>query len=210
MRNYYYLTGPDGVGKTTFIKEVEKILQQNNINTTHIWLRSPKIFSKPLMAYCRLVGLTKRPVIDGIRYSKHEFYRSSWVSKVFPIIQLIDFKIKWILLKFKVNDGQTVLYDRFNIDTLADLMVDTKNMDLHRTNIGKRFLTFLPNFENVIILIVDENIIRKRKKDTLYDKHLGYKIKVYKQLSKDLNIKLVVNNGTLNETKDIILEKFGL
>ncbi|RPD98005.1 hypothetical protein EGM88_07530 [Aureibaculum marinum] len=194
MMSYYYLTGSDGSGKTTFIKKLQKELKSKNIKTTSVWLRSPKITSKPLMAYCRLVGLTKYKIIDGEKYGAHHFYKSKFVSKIFPYLQFIDFKLKWYLIQKKIPKNTILLFDRFNIDTLADLMVDTKNLELHRSYIGKKFLNFLPNRNNVIILMVKEDIIRQRKKDTLYDEQLSFKLKVYNKLGEDLNIKIIDNN----------------
>ena len=100
MKNQvYYIAGSDGSGKTTLLKDLEIKLIDNSNRTIHIWIRSPKILSKPLMAYCRLVGLTKYETVDGIKYGKHELHRSSFVSWLFPILQLIDFKIKWYFKK---------------------------------------------------------------------------------------------------------------
>lgn len=189
-----YITGSDGVGKTTFLMELEKKLLVGGNKTRHIWIRSPKIFSKPLMAYCRLIGLTKYKTIEGVKYSKHEFYKSSFVSWLFPILQILDFKIKWYFEKRKIKPNEILLFDRFNIDTLADLMVDTRRMDLHKTWVGNEFLNLTSPNSKIIVLDVDAQKIRQRKKDTLYDEHLIVKIEVYNLLSKDLKIKLVDNN----------------
>lgn len=208
MKNYYYLTGSDGAGKTTLLENIKSKLNDNNIKNTYVWLRSPKITSKPLMVYCRLVGLTKYKIIDGEQYGVHDFHKSKMVSKIFPYLQLIDFKIKWYLKKRKIPKDDVILFDRFNIDTLADLMIDTKNLELHKTNIGKKFLNFLPNRMNVIILMVEEDIIRQRKKDTLYDENLNFKLKVYKKLAEDLDIKIVNNNDSIEDTKSQISNYF--
>lgn len=195
MKNQiYYIAGSDGSGKTTLLKDLEKKLILNSKKTIHIWIRSPKIFSKPLMAYCRLAGLTKYKTIDGIKYGKHEFYRSSFVSWLFPILQLIDFKIKWFFEKRKISSNEIVLFDRFNLDTLSDLMVDTKRMNLHKKWVGRQLIKLSPNNCKSIILKVDAAVVRERKLDTLHDEHLEDKIKTFQILSKELNIKLIENN----------------
>lgn len=210
MNDSYYLCGPDGSGKTTFITEIEKHLHYKNINTKHIWIRSPKIFSKPLMAYCRLVGLTKYKNIDGVKYGKHEFFKSKFVSYLFPLLQLIDFKIQWRFEKKEIELNEIVLFDRFSLDTLADLMVDTRRMDMHTTWIGKAFIKLIPRHTNTIVMNVNEKVIRTRKKDTLYDEHLGSKIEVYKILSRDLNIKRIDNNRTQDIVNQELLQELGL
>jgi len=201
----FYIAGSDGSGKTTLLRDLEKKLMDNSHRTTHIWIRSPKIFSKPLMAYCRLIGLTKYKTIDGIEYGKHEFHRSSFVSWLFPILQLIDFKIKWFFEKRKINSKDIVLFDRFNLDTLSDLMVDTKRLNLHKTWVGKQFIKLSPNNCTSIILKVDAAIVRERKLDTLHDEHLEDKIMTFQILSKELNIKLIENNLEYSIVKNEVI-----
>ncbi|MBA7544635.1 hypothetical protein ES705_36996 [subsurface metagenome] len=164
------------------------------------------------MAYCRLAGLTKYKTINGIRYGVHEFYRSKFVSWIFPILQLIDFKIKkWLVFrKISKKLGFTIFLDRFAIDTLADLMVDTGRYDLHLKRIGKNFLKLIPYNTGIIVLIVNEKEIRKRKLDTLHDSHLSQKIEVFNILSKDLNLKVIDNNRPFEIVHKDILKEFGL
>ena len=206
----YYLTGPDGSGKTTYLKEIEDLLNKREEQTQHIWIRSPKIFSKPLMAYCRLVSLTKYQYIDGIRYGGHEFYRSKLVSWLFPILQLVDFKIKWFFKKRKINNNQIVLFDRFVLDTLADLMVDTHRFDLHKKWVGKKFLSLLNNNIKIVVLKVTTERIKTRKLDTKYDPHTETKNKVYSILATDLNLQEVNNDRKIDEVKEIIINEFNL
>jgi len=201
----YYIAGSDGSGKTTLLKDLEKELILDQNRTIHIWIRSPKIFSKPLMAYCRLVGLTKYKTIDGIEYGKHEFYRSPFVSWLFPILQLLDFKIKWFFEKRKIKPKDIVLFDRFNLDTLSDLMVDTKRMNLHKTWVGRQFINLTPNNCTSIILKVDAAVVRERKLDTLHDELLDDKIKAFEFLSKELKIKLIENNLEYSIVKNEVI-----
>jgi len=196
-----YITGSDGSGKTTILKDVDKKLLSQSKKTKHIWIRSPKILSKPLMVYCRLAGLTTYNTIDGIKYGKHEFYKSSFVSWLYPILQLLDFKIKWFFEKRKIKPNEILLFDRFSLDTLADIMVDTRKLKLHQTGIGKSFIKMIPKDTKILIPVVDEKTIRNRKKDTLYDEHLAQKINVYSILSKDLAIRSIDNNRTYEEVK---------
>lgn len=201
INQFIYITGPDGSGKTTYLKDLEVHFTKQGIEVEHIWIRSPKILSKPLMAYCRLVGLTKYRTIDGVKYGKHEFYKSKFVSFLFPVLQLIDFKIKWYSIKRKLKEEEVWLLDRFSIDTLADLMVDTNRLDLHNTYIGKAFLKTIPKNSQIIVLDVEEAVIRSRKKDTLYDEHLSAKIKVYQILSDDLKLTVVENSRSFEVVK---------
>ncbi|HOM66363.1 MAG TPA: hypothetical protein PK591_11180 [Ignavibacteriales bacterium] len=192
-----YLTGPDGSGKSTLLDAIKNEFRNRGIKTTTVWIRSPKIFSKPLMAYCRLMGYTKYFVKDGVKYGYHDFSRSKLVSFVFPILQYFDLRIT--LLFRKKNNG-VILYDRFVLDTLADLMVSTRHLNLHKTIIGRLFLSLMPSSTKVFVIMVDESIIRQRKLDTLHDPNLSVKLRVYDILAKDLGFDIINNNGKIDET----------
>ena len=66
----------------------------------------------------------------------------------------------------------------------------------------------LPQNTKVVILHVEEETIRSRKKDTLHDENLALKIKVYDILSRDLNLKVIDNNRSLSVVKDEIVNYF--
>jgi len=205
---YFYIPGPDGSGKTTFLKKVEQYYQLKGKSTIYIWLRSPKIFSKPLMAYCRIVGLTKYKKTNGVIYGTHEFYRSKFISWLFPILQLVDFKLKWFVTeKIKLRDNAIVLFDRFSLDTLVDLMVDTNNFNMHNSAIGRSLINTIPKNTKTLILHTNETLIKKRKEDTRHDPQLTNKIKCYNILSKELNIEQINNNTDLETTERLIFSK---
>lgn len=193
---FYYIAGPDGSGKTTHINSIKRHLHSRGIRARQIWMRSPKILSKPLMAYCRLVGLTRYTDIDGIRVGRHEFYKSKIVSKVFPWLQYMDMKIS-VIFKIKPHvllKKDTFIMDRYVIDTLADLMVDTRRYDLPETMVGRKFMALLPPNSKTVILDVDESILRKRKKDVSVDPLIKEKIKAFGKIAKDMKIKIIDNN----------------
>lgn len=204
MVKHIYLCGSDGSGKTTLLELLEEELHKRGRITNHIWIRSPKILSKPLMAYCRLTGLTKYFYKNGIRYGSHEFHKSKFVSCLFPYLQYLDMKL---VLLFKKQIKGIALYDRYILDTLADLMVDTHRLDLHKKSIGKAFLSLLPEKKSVFFIDVDEDIIRKRKSDTLHDPNISVKIEVYKILARDLGLEIVQNNGDIADTVKLLYEK---
>ena len=198
----FYIAGPDGIGKTTYIQLLEKYLKSQNKEVIHIWLRSPKLLSKPLMAYCRLTKLTKYTYVDGIKIGRHDFYKSKTVSKIFPWLQFIDFKIyNYLKVKRKSNLNKIIIMDRYGLDTLVDIMVDTKRYSLYKERIGKRFIDIMPNNMNAIILDAKEDVIKRRRKDIEFDTNFNIKRTLYIELAKHLHIPIVDNSKSIKEVK---------
>ena len=206
----YYITGSDGSGKTSFLKEVERKLIQQQIKYKHIWIRSPKITSKPLMLFCRITDLTKYKIVDGVKYGKHEFYHSKFVSWLYPLLQYIDFRIKWNLEKRKLNGSEILLFDRHAIDTLIDIMIDTGKMDLHQKRLGRAFIRLIPKNSSIIVMDVDDTFIRVRKRDTLHDEHLSQKVTAYRSVSESLGLKVIDNNRPYEKVKKDVFNYLGV
>ncbi len=200
-----YLAGSDGSGKSSLLTALKNELEQKGIMVSNVWIRSPKILSKPLMAYCRLRGYTKYYITDGIRYGNHNFSSSKFVSLLFPYLQYFDLRI--VLWLKRIPRG-VVFYDRFALDTLADIMVSTHRFDLHKKSIGKAFLRLLPPSVTILVVDVNEKIIRMRKPDTLHDPNLALKIKAYRILSKDLNIETLDNNSEFSSALEKLKNKY--
>lgn len=201
-----YCCGADGSGKSTYLREIESELQKRGYKTTSIWIRSPKILSKPLMLYCHLTGLTKYRYIDGIKFGNHAFERSPLVRFLFPILQLCDFKIKWLAIRSRARDADYILMDRFVLDTLIDLMVSTKRFDLHKTWIGRAFLRMLPQGALLLCFDAEADLIRSRKADTKHDVNLDMKLNLYIQLSEFMGMTPITNNSSFEEVRGTVLD----
>lgn len=201
----FYLTGPDGSGKTSLLNYLKKEFEQSNHTVTTIWIRSPKIFSKPLMVYCRMMGYTKYFRVNDTLYGFHDFARSKFVSLVFPYLQYLDLRL---VLLFKKTPKGIVFYDRYILDTLADLMVSTQRFDLHHKFIGKCILKLFPSSVFTLVVKVKEETIRARKRDTIYDPNLNLKLKVYEILAEDLNIETLDNNSDFLTTFEVLKRKY--
>lgn len=196
MRSFYYISGPDGSGKTTHAMVLLDKLHSRHIDAKYVWCRSPKFLSKPLLAYCRLVGLTKYWEENGIKVGTHHFYKSKLVSKIYPWLQFFDmmiFKFFKIILPFYIK-RKSIIIDRFVYDTLVDLMVDTNRYNMYTENVGKHFLKMMPTGAKVVFLDVDEDTLRKRKRDVSVDPNLKLKRELFLNLAKNLKI-MVINTA---------------
>ena len=68
----------------------------------------------------------------------------------------------------------------------------------------------LNNNINIIVLNLDEDIIKKRKEDTKYDPNVSIRNKVYKILIDDLKLNQINNNKNIDDVYNKILDAFCL
>lgn len=206
------IIGVDGVGKTTHAHKLLNLLRNKNITCKYTWFRFFHFFSLPLLAVCRLTGLTVYEGEGTKRVGKHEFYKSKIVSFIYPWILFIDilpmYFIKiYIPLKFL---GYTIISDRFIYDTLVDLMIDTNDFKLYNKLIGKLFLRLIPQDTQTILIDLDESIIRNRRTDLLHDKSLRLRRDVYFMISKEFGIPTIKNNLDIEMIHIKIAKNFGV
>ncbi len=205
-----YICGADGSGKTTQCERLIVDLKAKQMKVKHVWLRYPKLLSKPLMVYCRLAGLTRYWYVDGIRVGKHEFYRSWLVSRLYPWLQLIDLAIVAffsVRLAQLFDPSRVIVMDRFAIDTLVDVMTDTRRPDLLSTSVGRGYVKVLPPTTRVAVLYVPPGILRHRRKDVEHDATLEERQELFMQVARQLNLPVVDAGQTLDETYRQVSEK---
>ena len=204
------LTGVDGTGKTTQAMELVKYFRARGKKCTYVWLRFPHLFSIPILAYARLTGLTRYVEIEGQRYGSWEFYRSKWVSAVFPWLLLLDtFVFAIVRIYIPLLLGYIVICDRFVYDILVDLMVALRQDGYHSTRVGRLFFTLLPRGTKAILLDLDVACIRQRRDDLKGDSTLRLRRKLYLRLAKDRDIPVVIPVGSVEEARGEILELIG-
>lgn len=205
-----YLMGPDGTGKTTQAIELVKYLHSKGQRCTYLWLRFPHIFSIPVLAYARLLGLTKYIVVDGNRHGIWEFHRSKLVSKIFPLVLLVDTSIFAIIrLYLPLLLGFVVICDRFVYDILVDIMVATGDHQYYHKRVGRLFMALLPRRTSAILLDLKVGEIRQRRKDLDADTTLTLRRELYLRLAIHQAIPVVVPIGSVDDTRQEILNLIG-
>jgi len=191
------IIGPDGVGKTTQVKMLIDRLRKEGINCEYKWLRFHHFFSLPLLGFARLMGLSEvKTLKSGGKIGYHYFYRSKAISSLYPIFLLIDtliFITNKIYIPMKLFK-KTIVCDRFVYDAIVDLMISTGNYEIYKSKIGKLFLSLIPQNSRIIMLIANEEILRKRREDVMHDTTLNLKIKLYKKLADEFDI-LTIDAG---------------
>jgi len=196
------IVGPDGTGKTTQAKMFVKKLNKAGIKCEYRWLRFYHLFCLPLLAIARLMGLSEVETLDsGKKIGYHYFYKSKIISSLYSILLFIDtlvFTIIKVYIPLKILK-RTIVCDRFVYDTIVDLMVSTRNYNVYNSIIGRLFLRLIPKGSKIIMLIADEEVLRKRRDDVMYDKTLNLRIRLYKKLAEEFDIFVINTNNLLIE-----------
>jgi len=206
--NPIFITGVDGSGKSFYAEKLIDALNKKGVPAHHLWSRFNNITSKPLLAFCRLIGLNYYEKHGDVLIGYHDFEQSSIVSQLFILLQLFDVWITTIIRIWPhIMRGHVLVCDRGAYDTLVDVMVDTKNVSLYQTIIGKAFLLLLPKSHMVLHISREHQKIFKFRPDVEIDKNFNLRYDLYETCKKAFGWEHVDNNGTPEETyKKICME----
>jgi len=201
------ISGPDGTGKTTQAKLLEKNLKNEGIKCKYLWLRFYHFFSLPLLLIARLMGYSEMITYKAnIKIGYHYFYKSKLLSKVYPIVLYID-TLLFMVLKVYVYVyifKTVVICDRFIYDTIMDIITSTQNEKFIYSNMGKYYINLIPHNALTFILITDKKTIISRRSGIVYDKNIENKIDEYKYISNLLYVKKLDSSKNKNEIHDEI------
>ena len=67
-------------------------------------------------------------------------------------------------------------------------------------------MSLLPKNSKVLMLMADENILKERREDILFDETITQKIKLYKELAAKFEIHMINSNSSVSEINFQILE----
>jgi len=168
------------------------------------------MLTKPILLYCRLTGLTRRPVRGGRKISVHDFYRSPFIGKLVQYLHFADTCLKtfvkiYLPLHFTKD---IIICDRFVYDILADFMVENRDLGLHKKSIAKWLFNLIPENAKIIYLKVEQDEILRRKPEVLDDdEDYEFKYAVYQGLEKYFDFNIINNFGTVQSVFDEVLKQ---
>jgi len=200
---FIYFAGVDGSGKSTYVQMLIKEFEQRGLKARRVWLRFNYFFTKLVLLYCRLIGLTRRPVRGGRNISVHDFYKSPFIGKLIQYLHFIDTCLHYffrvvIPLKFTKT---YILCDRFVYDILADFMIENRDMSIPKKRISKLLLRLLSADAPVLYFKVDKEEIIRRKPEVLDDdEDYELKYQVYEELEKSYYFNIISNMKTIEDT----------
>lgn len=203
------VSGIDGCGKTTVIEELKARLIEQNKPVHYVWMRYNHYLTKPLLAFCRLVGLTWYEP-DDPRVGYHEFYRSGIVSWLFIFLTFLDtFGASFFCVYIPAFVfGKTVICDRWIPDIIVDLGVDTRQPVRPSVFWVKMFLALVPRKARCFALVRESSEVEKARSEHQIDKNYPLRRDLFSRLGTFSLIKEIDNNSSIDVPVSEILDSF--
>jgi len=185
-----FIIGPDGVGKTTHSRLLERELRSKGIRSKYVWMRWNHKLSLPLLGLARLLKLSKVEQLQtGKKVVYHYFDRVRPIAVTYQYVLFVDTLVS-IMFKIytKLRQSKFVICDRSPYDTLIDLMISTRNPKLLGSFIAKLFLFLVGDAISVMLVVAHPDILKSRREDVREDRDLDLKIKLYNSLSSNFRV----------------------
>lgn len=210
MEQVICLVGCDGSGKSTLARFVVDELKRRGHRPVLMWSRYNHFFSKPLLAVARLLGYSPKEVHDGVTFGYHEFYRVAWLKWSFIFLQVLDVNLA---IRKQVRaarrKGDVLVFERSPWDTLADIMLDTRNERLAETCWGRWIVSSMESRSTVFWVQRDVDAILRTRSELRFDRDLLRKIRNYETLALKYSWIKIGNSGTLDETQIYLAAALG-
>ena len=206
--NVIYVMGIDGSGKSTVCEFLEEHYASNGFSVKSVWLRFNHFFSKPLLAFGRISGLTEYKNVDGIRVGYHHFHRSKIVSQLFFWLQYLDARrARRVHIEPNMaKDDQVLILDRFVYDILIDVALDIDNPEIIKEDLARKFVDLLPENTIVIPVFRDRQALLDARPESTVDTHFEQRLDLYEAIVKHEKLPVLDNNGSIEELKQKALE----
>jgi hypothetical protein len=151
-----HLAGADGSGKTTQARALADRLRERGLRVQPVWLRFPRLFCTPLLAYARLRGFSYQETVGGERHGYWDFSRSWLMSRVFPWVLLLDtLLMSMAKVYLPLLRGYTLICDRWVADVLVDLMLGLADARFDESLPGRLYLALLPPGARLAVIDLD-------------------------------------------------------
>lgn len=186
MEVIYIFSGADGTGKSTIIDAFSKVKRSEGIHVNVKWLRYVSYLSKFVNVIGRLTGKSYKEKYGWGVVGYHEY--SGWIGYLFIIATFIDHSVYFIYFRIRsLFFKGDVIFDRYLIDSVADLIVDTNKPNLI-LQLFRYHIKWLNDNCKVILLECDENIVISRRPDILDDKCYKLRVEAFMKIKNSFNL----------------------
>ena len=204
-----FITGPDGVGKTTLADLLASELEERGIVVNRGWARYHNYLSKPLLLLAKCMGLNYREKHGESVVGYHDFHRCSVLAWCFVFLQSVDANIATLTkLVPKVRANEVLICDRGPYDTLFDVMIDTGFHQLGMSFWTKIFTWSLRSRTHVVLAVERdlEAALASPKEELRFDRKLPIKYELYRKYARHFSWARIQNDKALSTGVARILE----
>ena len=203
------ISGIDGSGKTTVIEGIQQELHLHGISTCYVWLRYNHILVKPVHAFCRLVGLSRKKLNgEGKLVWHHEFYRCHSFCSLYIFLTYLDTLFSRLKMRrtAAIAPADIVICDRWVYDILIDLAVDTRRPGLLYGAWLQRFKDLLPQNTRQYLIKRDTKCLLDVRPEYNRDREFLLRARIYRRLEAQPGITVIDNNRSIGDAIASILD----
>jgi len=202
MSKIIIVSGIDGSGKTTIIESIQEELARQGQESRYVWLRYNHYLTKILLAFCRLIRLTRYEHFENSRVGYHDFHKSKIISWLFVVLTYIDTLAVSVVKVYlpSLVSSKTIICDRWVYDIMIDLEVDTMLNFSKGTFVSQLFKSLLPRKHQYFIIKRDFDIVKQARDESMNDRNFPRRFELYERHAKESRIQVINNNGTLKNT----------
>ena len=191
---HVFFSGIDGSGKSTQASYLYYHMKLCGVRLHYVWLRWTAFVSYLLYAYAKIMRRNITLSYRGKRFVIHIYWIDKSLRKLYPLTLLIDLFLRYIvsIINAYVRKAKIVIFDRYLLDTIVDLVWETREAKFLCSIIGKTAIALISKGVGVV-LDVDPIVAAKRKDDVLSLKELMIKRRIYEILAKTLDLHVITS-----------------
>ncbi|GBD41445.1 hypothetical protein HRbin39_00827 [bacterium HR39] len=189
----FALIGPDGCGKTTLARALERRLAAAGVEPVVVWSRWRHHLSRPLCLLLRLVGKSRVHTRDGVAFRVRDASRPRPLAWAFLLLSALDLALD-VLVRIRLR-RRPVIADRLVVDSLVDLAVET-GLERAALALARPLWRLVPRPCEAVLLWRDPADIARSRPDALADPHLFRRLRLHRRFARRLGIPLVRISGS--------------
>jgi GTPase SAR1 family protein len=196
------VSGADGSGKSTIINSYVEQLIEDDVEVNKYWLRFVSIFSKAVNMLGRIL---KKSYVENHKWGKigyHDY--DGYFGYIYIVACYLDHLMFFPIFMFRnrksINNTKVHhIYDRYLVDTVADLIVDT-GKDEFILWLFSGLVSRLKHKAKIVIITCDEKVVISRRLDIYDDKKYKLRLEAFNKIATKYKIKtLDTSEGTIKE-----------
>lgn len=206
MAKCIIISGIDGSGKSTIIDQLKKTIEADGNRVEYIWLRMNHYLTKCMHALARVLGLSVKVNNEMGNVWQHRLYKSQAFCSLYILTVYLD---SWISrLKYTRVAGccDVVICDRWITDVLVDLATKTHRKSFLDSKWPDRFLNILPKGAKMFVVVRNTKSLMECRLENRVDPDFMFRLEIYKDLCSKDYIKVIDNNGTIENSVIQILD----